>query len=109
MKSKKLNIDIYGDKALFFWGKNPNEYFKKRFKGYTEVDDKHGCKGCHFVLDDNTDGIAKRVIWVEDKERVDIIVHELTHLVYWLCEWKCIKEDEAQAYLMQYLFSQAIS
>ncbi len=103
MKSKKINIDIYGEQCFFFWGKNPDKYFKNRFKDYEGI---IGAQGCFFCLEDKRDGEMKGVIWVQDKSKVDLIVHEISHLVTHICEYKRIICSEAEAYFFQYIFKQ---
>jgi len=44
--------------------------------------------------------------WVEDEEHLKTLVHEVSHMVDSIAEYKnFVKETEARAYLTEYLFS----
>ena len=60
--------------------------------------------GCTLQKKKKKTGRWYNIIWVQDHTKTDVIVHEVTHLVYRVCNYRYLNNTEIWAYMVTYLF-----
>lgn len=91
----KINIKLFDYPVYFYIGEEEKEKFQKDFKLKDIDKDTYGY-------------VYANMVWISDKDDIEIIVHECHHAKYELTKTRGIKDEETEAYILGYLVKNVI-
>ena len=90
----KVNLDVFNGAIFFFIGKDEKEKYMKA----------SGAKD----LGEATGQTHANAIWLEDKDDLETLVHEIHHAKHFMVELLNINDEETEACILSYVFREAM-